>query len=228
MKNAIRMYHLFFPRKWVVYCVYILYPFLGFAVGSSMWFFPEYVRSITSLVFTLLLMVSMEYILDLFMLSGIAMKNNRSLEYIKTSAKGVQIFSRGVVVDAVRRILSAILIVFGLYLAEIIMFSSATNPDEEFRPSLLLYIECGVLTLLLTEIGLCLIRRTKNVLLSFWVVWLMTSLSSSLSLAVYGAESFGVTLILGIAMVVIMIFSRKYLIKKVRESYYDEGYKEVF
>lgn len=230
MKNAIRMYHLFFSRKCMMWFVYILYPFLGFAVGKFMSPFPAGMDWVMGLMVTVPLIISVEYILDTFMLFGIAAKDNKSLEYIKTSAKGVRVLRQGLLADGVRRVLSVGLILLGLYLVvkkELVELAGEVAAEEVMMPEIRTYVQCGILAVFLVELGMCLTRRTKNILLNVLLIYLMSALSCPLVIISVDQTSVASVIVLGMVMVVLMGISRKVLIKKVRESYYDEGYKEL-
>lgn len=234
MKDAIKMYHLFLPRKWWMLLVYIAYPMfvglitawcfnLGFEVGSMI-----------SLMFATSAIVCVEYILDTYMLFGIAAKDNRSLEYMKSSSKGVNLLKISLCADGVRRIVTTIVmfsLVYGImrynyaYHAELLDGSGGVAKEY---PRAIIYVQCAIIALFLTETGLILTRRTKNVLRNLLIVYLMSAISCPLVMAAVDfANGFNV-MISVVVLCVIWIMGRRFLIKKVRESFYDEGHKELF
>jgi len=235
MKDAIRMYHLFFPRKWFILLVYILYPALVGLLG--MWCFKigPITGTVMSLMLSTTLVVCVEYILDVYMLFGVAAKDNQSLEYIKSSARGVSLLQDALYGDGFRRIVTTVVSYGLLYMMMKYTFMNEkdfialANDGEVLEcPSGMVFVQCILLALLFVETGLAFTRRTKNVLINLAVLYLMSAIACSLVMAVVGYTS---TLTIGISvflLVVIWIVSRKVLIKRVRESFYDEGYKELF
>ncbi len=234
MKDAIKMYHLFFPRKWFIVLVYILYPAVIGLLG--MWCFKigPIVGTVMSLMLSTSFVVCGEYILDVYMLFGVAAKDNRSLEYVKSSAKGVYLLQEALYGDGFRRIVTTVASYGLLYIMmrytfmKEASFIALANDGEALEcPRGIVFVQCALLALLFVEAGLTFTRRTKNVLINLLVLYLMSALACSLAMA---AEEYTSTLTVGISgvlLIVIWIVSRKVLIKRVRESFYDEGYKEL-
>ncbi len=219
MMQAFRIYHLFFPRKWVVwllYTGYILLPVGTSAIGKWVWINSPETRGVMSLMMVSASMVGVEYLLDFFMLTGIAAKDNRSLEYMKSSSKGVDLMRKTFALDGIRRVLTSVAALLLLYVLEGRILS------------VWCYVECALVVVLLVEVGFALTRRCKAPAFTFVLLYLASTFACPLTIGLAECPSFWLTTGLLIAMILVMVVNRKVWIKKVRESYYDTGCKEMF
>lgn len=232
MKDAIRMYHLFFPRKWLIPLVYILYPVVVLAISGIWYWLPGmFGVDVLSVVLCVSTIVMLEYLLDVFMLYGIAAKDNKALEYMKTSVKGVHLIQIGVWMDGIRRVVITMISFGMLYLVSVYCFENQIV-DVEYTDlktvDIVMFLQSAVMVLLFTEVGLVITRRTKNVLVNVMVMYLASAIACALAITVLQYSTMITVLISGFALVVVMVFGRRLLIKRVRESYYDEGCKAMF
>lgn len=235
MKHTIRMYQVFFPRKCFAWLMYILYPLLVVVACTCFLGLSLLTGGFMSLMMSVAGIVTMEYILDVYILCGIATKENKTLEYVKSSAKGVHLLQQALCVDGIRRILTTGLIMTGLYLITKAAFvrdaadGIVYEVDGEVmsHPSVLIYVQCGLMSVLFVELGMLLTRRTKNVLITMVVLYLMSALTCPFSMVAAEYTSIPSVVLTTVVLVILMVISRKILVKKVRESFYDEGYKEL-
>lgn len=231
MKDAIRMYHLFFPRKWLIPLVYILYPIAVIAISGVWYAVPDiYGVDVLSIVFCVGAIVFFEYLLDIFMLFGIAAKDNKALEYMKTSVRGVHLIQTGVWMDGLRRVVTTLVSCGVVYRMAGYYFANLAADVEETgmpAPNMVTFLQCVIMVLLLTEVGLVFTRRTRNVLINMLIWYLALVVAGALAIGVLQYATRVTVLISGIVLVAVMVFGRRLLVKRVRESYYDEGYKAM-
>lgn len=231
MKDAIRMYHLFFPRKWMIPLVYILYPIVVFAISGVWYCLPGmFGVDVWSVVLCVLTIVMLEYLLDVFMLYGIAAKDNKALECMKTSVKGVRLIQIGVWMDGIRRVVTTMVSFGMLYLVSLYCFENQIV-DVEYTKlktvDIVMFLQSAVVVLLFTEVGLVITRQTKNVLVNAMVMYLVSAISVTLATTVLQYATVITVLISGIVLVVVMVLGRRLFVQRVRESYYDEGRKAM-
>lgn len=234
MKNTIRMYNVFFPRKFWMWFTYILYPVFVIVVCAFFLKMDLLAGMVMSIMLSVSGVVTIEYLLDTFMFHGIGAKDYKALEYVKSSGKGVRLLQQAFLVDGIRRILTTGVIITGLCWATRMAFEKdggetilEINGEVVSHPSVMIYLQCGVIAVLFVELGMLITRRSKNVLVNLLILYVMSAIACILATAVTelaSAISVGLSATL---LVIVMVVSRKVLVKKVRESFYDEGYKEL-
>lgn len=231
MKDAIRMYHLFFPRKWMIPMVYILYPVVVVAISGAWYSIPGiYGVDILSIVLCVSAIVIVEYILDIFMLFAVAAKDNKALEYMKTSSRGVRLMQMGVRMDGIRRVVTTVVSFGMLYLVTGYCFENQIV-DVEYTEmtalEVLVFIQSAIIVLLFTEVGLIVTRQTKNILVNVMIMYLASAIACALAITVIQYATMVTVLISGIVLVIVMVLGRRLFVQRVRESYYDEGRKAM-
>ncbi len=229
MKEGIRMYHTLFPRKYWILLVYLLFPATVGILG--MWCFQvgPVVGTLVSLMFATAVLVIAEYVLDIFMLYGTVSKEARSLEYIKTSAKGVDLFQTALYADGVRRIVTTMASFGILYGVTRYNFSHqgdfitiVNNGEILTCPKGITFLECALVSVIFVELGLIITRRTQSILLYVFLIYGMSGIASAL--VMFLAEyTNGILLAITVGVfVAVWLGSRRYLVWKVRMSYYDK------
>lgn len=231
MKDAIRMYHLFFPRKWMIPIVYILYP-LGVTAISGVFYFVPGIYDVDVLCILLCIsgIVVWEYLFDTFMLCGMATKGNRALEYMKTSVRGVRLIQMGIRADGVRRVVTTMISFGMLYLVLIYCYDNRivdVNYSDITTLNAVSYLQCAVMVLLFVEIGFMITRRVKSALLNVAIMYLVSVASCALAVVIIQYATMVTVLISGIVLVIVMVLGRRLFVQRVRESYYDEGHKAM-
>lgn len=221
MKEAIRSYHIFLPRKWLKWCIYILYPV--FVVGSLyvlyhyLQFFP-----IVCVCLGSGMIVVMEMLLDTYMFLGIGAKNTNRLEYLKTSAKGMLLLKKSLVVDGVRRFSSTLLILIGVYL---VMYMDGGIGDAV---PLLKYVLCAEIVFALMELGFIVTRRTTNVWVNLIAVYILAGIANTVSILVIQREIQAWMLVAVLAAgLSLAVVGRRQIGKRAEESYYDERVQDI-
>lgn len=234
MIRTIRMYNVFFPRKFWMLFTYILYPVIMIVLCAWL----SIMTLLTGMVMNLMLsasgIVTVEYLLDTYMFHGVGAKDYKALEYVKSSGRGVHLLQQALLFDGIRRLFTTSVIMASLYwITKMACEKDAgetileINGQVVSHPSAWIYVQSGVIVMLSVEVGMLITRRSKNILVNLLILYLMSAIACILAMAIMefaSAVSVGVT---GILLAIIMVISRKVLVKKVRESFYDEGYKKM-
>lgn len=215
MKEAIRSYHMFLPRTWLKWCIYIVYPAMVIGMiyllrwGAA--FFSFVCIGLYSLV-----IVAVEMMLDTYMFLGIAARDTNRLEYLKTSVKGLLLLKKALAADAVRRFFSAALIMAGVYLV------IAGNSIGDGGITVLQCSICVVVTCFLTELGFLLTRLFMNVWLNLALVYVLSGIASVAGIYAGGRKRLILSLVIAaILYVITVVTGRGLILKRARESYYD-------
>lgn len=212
MGEYIKSYNVFLSRKWMRWFMYLIYPVLLIAV--------EYVMSHVVTMFTFICImftgasvVVAELVMDMFLFKGIGSKDTNQLEYLKTSVKGLSVLKKSLVFDGVRRFLSFIVIFMGVY--------AVIEKDDRFGVAFTVWMVCSyaVDMFFATEVALFITRSFAGMVVDFIVIYLFCAL---VGLGLFLIQSVWVTVLLGVAGVAVAVLSRNRIMKKARESYYDE------
>lgn len=215
MKEAIKSYHMFLPRTWLKWCIYIGYPVM--VIGMT-YVFSRYATffSFVCIGLTCFAIVAVEMMLDTYMFFGIAAKDTNRLEYLKTSVKGLLLLKKALTADMVRRLLSTALILAGVYLA------IANNSVKKGSSMTLQCLVCLVITCLLIELGFLLTRLFMNVWLNLAVVYILGGIASVANIYIGSWEGLVLPFVLAAVLyVIIAVAGRILILKRARESYYD-------
>lgn len=229
MKEKMKMYHAFFPnRKWL-WLVYLLYPILTIGIGS-LWFRTN-VDHILSLGISTMLTVTIlditELVLDSFVLGGIAAKNNTNMEYMKSSAKGVGLTKTALIIDGIRRIMTIFVCLGGIAFISANCEMKGEGKVILFKDRILFFLQCGISLMILLEVGLWIGRRIKNNFIIFVVIYFSSAIVCGMVPGILEAASVTSVIVSAMVLVLLMFLGRQNLMKKVKESYYDNGYKEL-
>lgn len=224
MKEFIKGYHMFLPRTWVKWCIYILYPLIIIGVSYLFQFF----------IFNLCLgiagcaIVGVEYMLDGYVFAGIASKDTNRLEYLKTSVKGIPLLKKVLIADAVRRFCSITVILLGVYSLSAVA-SPVAGVYKNSNNAFLQVVAYILLIWLLLEIGLIILRFFINVNVILLAIYILCALVFVLGLCIAGCNIYiWQVLLLAVSCVGVVAAGRKLILKKAKESYYDIGMEEMF
>lgn len=215
MKEIMRSYHVFLPRAWVKWCIYLLYPVLSvgglYTLDDKMCFFPFICVAIAGGI-----IIAVEYMLDGYVFAGIATKETNRLEYLKTSVKGIPLLKKALMVDGIRRFCSTAVIILALYP----MMKNNTELAEG-RP-LLCIVAFMLFTYLLLEIGLMILRFFMNISVTLVCIYLEWAIIFIIGVYIFFLPvRVWMVLILAAGCIVVAVAQRKWIIKKARDSYYD-------
>jgi hypothetical protein len=210
MKEAIKGYHLFLPVSWLKWCIYIVYPL---AIIGAVYLICQVFGTFAGLCVALsgCGIVGAEYMLDAFVFGGIASKETNRLEYLKTSVKGIPLLQKVLIADGVRRFCSVALIVVGPF--------AATTADI-----LSLQIVAYILIIYcILELGLIILRLFINIQISLIgsYVGVIFAMIAGFTYSLWQIRIWHL-LLLAVLGFGIAWLGRKIIIKKGRDSYYDE------
>lgn len=214
MKEAIKGYHMFLPRAWVKWCIYILYPLL---VIGGMYALNQYATYFSFICIGLAcgMIIMVEYMLDTYVFLGIAARNTNRLEYLKTSAKGLPLLKKALYMDAVRRFLSTGVIMAGV--------SFVLQLDLAFILKQCIF--CIAIVYLIAGLGFMITRFSTNVWLNLVILYILMTVVSIVGIY---ALSWNIQiwwlLLLGIADVGIVVLGNKLILKRAEESFYDKEF----
>lgn len=210
MKECIKSYHVFLSPFWLKCVMYVIYPVL-LTLGT--WGLIELTNMPAfSLVYCIGLLMTAEVFLDFFVFGGVAAKDTNKLEYLKTSVKGLSALRKALLVDEARRLISVVLII-----SISLMLSGAQMQIVSILAGMLLAI-------IFTEIGLFVIRKTTQmtVLITVLFVGEMVAMAIVTMTIMYMNISAWVLIPLVIMVGVLVVGNIKMVMKKARDSYYDD------
>lgn len=214
MKEAIKSYHMFLPRVWVRWCIYILYPL--FVIGG-IYALNRYATyfAFVCIGLTCSMVVMVEYMLDTYVFLGIAARDTNRLEYLKTSSKGLPLLKKALFTDAVRRFLSTGIIVAGVFFV--------LRRDFEF--TLKGCVFCIAILYLMMELGFMISRFSTNVWLNLVILYILMTIACVVGIYVslWNIQIWQL-LLSGIADVGIAVLGNKLIFKRAEESFYDKEF----
>lgn len=214
MKEAIKSYHMFLPRAWVKWCIYILYPLL---VIGGMYALNRYATYFSFVCIGLAcgVVIMVEYMLDTYVFLGIAARDTNRLEYLKTSSKGLPLLKKALLTDAVRRFLSTGVIVTGVFFV--------LRGDFALTPKTCVF--CIAISYLMMELGFMITRFSTNVWLNLVMLYILMTIASMVGIyALSWNIQIWQLLLLGIAAVGIAVMGNKLILKRAEESFYDKEF----
>lgn len=221
MREAIRSYHIFLPGTWLKWCIYILYPI--FVVGGL--YILNYYLQYFPVVCICLgsgMIVAVEMMLDTYVFRGIGARNTNRLEYLKTSAKGMSLLKKSLLVDGIRRFLSTHIILLGICF---VIFMNEVMGDTCL---LIKHILCAEIVFALMELGFIVTRRTTNVWVNLVAVYILVGIANVAGILVIQHEIQVWMLVAALAAGFgLAVIGRRQIGKRAEESYYDERVKDV-
>lgn len=219
MKEYIKSYHAFLPRKSVQWILYLIYP-----AGMLLLFFGGgmLVPRVVLMVMIPLVMISVECLIDMVQFGAIGNReNNRYMEYFKTSVKGRKIANRALIFDGVRRLLY----VAGMAAVFIVTYYVE---QESWMENMVWGCLCiGAATGFVVSLAVLVIRLIDNRMVQIAVLYLAVNLP--LFLVMFSVQEWVVMqwklpmlfLALAACYGIIAIGQVWFLTKKVKEGYYD-------
>ena len=169
MKNLIRSYHTFLPGnyRWVKDLLYLLYPVCG--IFGGLLFLRVFGEEDFLIVESMMVgcgILYFELLFDYFVFGGIASKEKDRLEYLKTSVEGKDVLRKGLFMDAIRRFISAFVILCGAYFSGTCI--GKDQGDGEF--GLRQIFVTVLLIFLLQEIAFCITRIFEQIWVRILVI----------------------------------------------------------
>ena len=220
MKEYIRGYHIFLPKTWIKWCIYLLYPLLVsgglYAICHKFGFFY-----FICIGFAGCAIVGVELMLDGQVFGGIASKRNNCLEYLKTSIKGMSILKKALITDAIRRFCSVAVILFSLYPLV------ASQQDKHGGSIIIKITACIFLIDFLVEAGVMVLRFFSNVNLILASIYLIGMLAFMTAIWIQYPVPVWQMLMAAAGAIAVTIVGRKQILKRVRDSYYDNRMEKM-
>lgn len=210
MREWIKSYHVFLSGRWMKRIVYLLFPSVFFGIGYV--FGKGVLSGYFAVIILSSMIISVEVCMDYFIFGGIAARDTNKLEYLKTSEKGMLLLKKSLIGDAVRRILSISVIVYGLKYLYGYEFTNG-----QLLTLVLCYFVLSEAALIMTRhFTSLLIVASSAMIVSLAAPWLTAWLLSKTM------NTFLAGIILVILAVGVATGSRIMIMRKARESYYDE------
>lgn len=221
MREAIKGYHMFLPGGWLKWCIYLLYPLcvIGgmYAMNRYLLYFAQICVGLTCCI-----LVAVEMCLDTYVFLGIGARDTNRLEYLKTSAKGMPLLKKALVMDGIRRFLSMLVMMIGLY------FIAKTGNAGEAAFSLPGSLLCAMLVFAMIEFAFVFTRLSTNVWLNMVVLYLLGGAAFAVGIELFGSEiQIWMLPAGGAAGLAAAMAGRGRIIKRAEESYYDSEIKEA-
>lgn len=220
MKRYFQAYHIFLPRssvliKIMIYGIYPLFSILLSLEGGNLMG-----EIIGSFLMAGMLLLFLELIIEFFTFSGIASKDGIRLEYIKSSPRGIQFVKRGLTANALRRVVTILLVYVVLYVVSI----KTTEAEMTGSMTARMMTAAALVTIFLTEAA-TLVTKFFSGLYVAYLTGGVTSLLLILSLLGVLMSHRGSVLLaplLGISDAAIVLMSCNIVMGRIRRSYYDE------
>lgn len=217
MRNCIKSYHVFLSSRLFQIMLYALYlpimmfmvlvllcASLGFGYGIGM----GYQLSVN-------LLFAGEAFWGYWIFGGVAAKDTNKLEYLKTSVKGMPVLKTAIIVDTIRRVIWVTAIQW------IPLFIAMEKPDESIWLA-------NAMVLLFAELGCLLERKSSSVTMLLVVIMVGTTiLAPLLSVTMMIAHQIWPIVLCYVLAVVVMVLNSKMVMKKARDSFYDDRNEKV-
>lgn len=212
MKNWLKCYHVFLAPWWMKALVYAVYPVLMIAGMCLAIVIVRDVGATIELVYTLTgnLFIMAELFFGYFIFGGVASKDSNKLEYLKTSVKGMPVLNRAVIVDALRRVLW----IFVMQLVPLWLCNETPGAGVW---------AANAMVLLCVEAGLMIVRRTSSFnvfIVVLAIAW--TVAGAFMGVGMFFRDYWWVIGLFYCAVVALIICSIRMVMRKARDSYYDD------
>jgi len=218
MKKYLRSYHAFLPGKYMQWIIYLLYPVALLALYILGGFLFGRVAIVMVMPFA---MLGAECMIDMFVFGGFAAKGNAGrIEYLMASVKGSKLVNYALAVDWIRRLL------YLAVMAAVVVIACWVEQGSD-------------MDLMLMKIFFCLVSASGFLMgIALWVIRLLDNRTAQIG-AMYIALNLPVWMVFlifrrfavnlnWICIICILgcVMSAAgqvwYLMKKVKEGYYDK------
>lgn len=217
MKNCIKSYHVFLSSRLFQILLYVLYPpVMAFITLIFICASVEFGYGIgMGYQLTANLTFAGELVWGFLIFGGVAAKDTNKLEYLKTSTKGLPVLKTAMIVDTIRRVIWVTAIQW------VPLFIAMEKPDESIWIA-------NAMVLFVAELGCLLVRKSSSTVVFFVVaVGGTTILAPLLGLAMLIDHLVWPIILCYVLTVVTMILSGKMVMKKARDSFYDDRNEKV-
>lgn len=220
MKDYLQSYHAFLPgryMRWIIWLVYPVAMLLIFFVGGM---FTERTNMMLVLPFV---MVSAECIVDMYVFGGFGSKGVAGrMEYVKASVKGTGMVRQALVFDGVRRVL------YGAAVAAVGYVDFKLEQHAGIDLLLWIFFFLMSAACFLNSIALWVVRLVDNRMVQLSVLYFIFFLPMIFVSLMWNyikdwnLDFKVMTIICLLAYVVSALVQGWYMMKKMKEGYYDE------
>lgn len=212
MRNCIKSYHVFLSSRLLQVLLYALYlPVMMFIMLVLLCICLDYGGGL-SFGYTLSanLIFGGEVIWGYLVFGGVAAKETNKLEYLKTSKKGLPILKKALITDTIRRILWVTAIQW------VPLVITMEKPEASVWLA-------NAMVLLFAELGCLSVRKSSSVTMLLAVIMAGTTiLSPLLSVTMMIAHQIWPIILCYVLAVAVMVLNNKMVMKKARDSFYDD------
>ena len=212
MRNCIKSYHVFLSSRLLQVLLYVLYlPVMMFIMFALLCILLDFNGGLSfSYTLSANLIFGGEVIWGYLVFGGVAAKDTNRFEYLKTSKKGLPILKKAMIVDVIRRILWV----------TAIQWVPLQIAMEKPEASVWL---ANAMVLLFAELGCLLVRKSSSVTMLLAVIMAGTTiLSPLLSVTMMIAHQIWPIILCYVLAVAVMVLNSKMVMKKARDSFYDD------
>lgn len=218
MKKYLQGYHAFLPGKYMQWILYLAYPaaMLALFFGGRL-----LMDSMAMMIVMPIALLAVECMIDMFVFGGFGAKGNTGrMEYIMASVKGRGMVNRALAVDWVRRLLYLFIMAAGVYIFS--CWEQGDNLDE----TLMQLFFCVLATAaFLMSVALWIIRLIDNRAVQFGAIYALFNLPTCLFMILarkFQMDFKWMILVCTVLFAISVAGQIWFLMKKVREAYYDE------
>ncbi len=212
MRKLIKSYHVFLSSRLLQVLLYALYlPVMMFIMLVLLCICLDYGGGLSfGYALSANLIFGGEVIWGYLAFGGVAAKDTNKLEYLKTSKKGLPILKKAMIVDVIRRILWV----------TAIQWVPLQIAMEKPEASVWL---ANAMVLLFAELGCLSVRKSSSVTMLLAVIMIGTTiLSPLLSVTMMIAHQIWPIILCYVLAVAVMVLNSKMVMKKARDSFYDD------
>lgn len=217
MRNCLKSYHVFLSARLFQVLLYVLYlPVVMFIMLAILCICLDFDGGL-SFGYTLSanLIFGGEVIWGYLVFGGVAAKETNKLEYLKTSKKGLPILKKALITDTIRRILWVTAIQW------VPLVITMEKPEASVWLA-------NAMVLLFAELGCMLVRKSSSVTMLLAVIMAGTTiLSPLLSVTMIIAHQIWPIILCYVLAVAVMVLNSKMVMKKARDSFYDDRNKKM-
>lgn len=218
MKKNLQSYHAFLPGKYMQWIIYLFYPVMALALFYGVGFLIEWMVSI---ILMPIVMLASECMIDMFVFGGFGAKGNAGrMEYVMASVRGRKLVNRALVVDWIRRLL------YLAVMAAVVTITCWVEAEGDLDVTLMKIFFCLVtVSGFAMSIALWIIRLLDNRTAQFGVMYVVLNLPAWMFLLGAGKLAMHlkwISVICILGCVISVIGQVLFLMKKVKEGYYDK------
>lgn len=168
-------------------------------------------------VFAVVLYLAAEIMLDYWVFGGIATKGGTQLEYLKSSARGMEVMETGLWVNTIRQVITLGLI----FLIGAVIFLAKGREMAMSAMWVARYIDMFLLGCFIIITALVIVRFFDGLYINF-VVSCFAFFPVAGLIYLVAKNAYVMLPVLGILTVLVAIVGNHVIMKRIKESYYDE------